>query len=217
MNGSGERARGAGGPGRPGDGPRACRLQDWLDGRSIDDATLAEYLAARFEAGHRTGAGRVPARRTGPCRGQVAGIRWEQADATAAVAGSRDSVRGLRDAALLAVMSDGLLRISEAAALEVEGTNILTIRRLKTNQEVEGAVQYIGEPTVARVRAWIEGRVSGHSLRVRGAQSLAAAGASVVEMQTASRWQSPSPPIPETAIVVAFGRSRAPGSHLDLR
>ena len=28
------------------------RLQDWLAGRSLDDATLAEYLAARFEEGH---------------------------------------------------------------------------------------------------------------------------------------------------------------------
>ena len=38
----------------------------------------------------------------------------------------------------------------------------------------------------------IEGRVSGHSLRVGGAQSLAAGGASIVEMQTAGRWQSPA-------------------------
>ena len=117
------------------------------------------------------------------------------------MAGNRDgSVRGLRDAALLAVMSDGLLRVSEAAALEVadleaEDANTLTIRRSKTDQEAEGAVQYIGEPTVARVRGWlevagIEGRVSGHSLRGGGAQSLAA----VVEMQTAGRWQSPSMP-----------------------
>ena len=28
------------------------RLRDWLAGRPLDDATLAEYLAARFEAGH---------------------------------------------------------------------------------------------------------------------------------------------------------------------
>ena len=42
--------------------------------------------------------------------------------------------------------------------------------------------------------AGIEGRVSGHSLRVGGAQSLAAAGSSIVEMQTAGRWQSPSMP-----------------------
>ena len=74
------------------------RLRDWLDGRTLDDATLAEYLADRFEAGHspaaagqvvaavrfyaklggpvvpgraghRAGAGRVPARRTGPGAG----------------------------------------------------------------------------------------------------------------------------------------------------
>ena len=59
----------------------------------------------------------------------------------AAVVERRDgSVRGLRDAALLAVMSDGLLRVSEAAALEVadleaEDANTLTIRRSKTDQE----------------------------------------------------------------------------------
>ena len=42
--------------------------------------------------------------------------------------------------------------------------------------------------------AGITGRVSGHSLRVGSAQSLASAGASVVEMQQAGRWQSPSMP-----------------------
>ena len=52
----------------------------------------------------------------------MVGVRWEQADAAAAVAGSSDgSVQGLRDAALLAVMSDGLLRVSEAAALDAAG------------------------------------------------------------------------------------------------
>ena len=86
----------------------------------------------------------------------------KQADTAVAVVERRDgSVRGLRDAALLAVLSDGLLRVSEAAALEVadleaEDANTLTIRRSKTDQEAEGAVQYIGEPTVARVRAWLD-------------------------------------------------------------
>ena len=47
---------------------------------------------------------------------------------------------------------------------------------------------------IQRRAAEAEGRVSGHSLRVGGAQSLAAAGASIVEMQTAGRWQSPSMP-----------------------
>ena len=31
---------------------RSDRLRDWLAGRPLDDATLAEYLADRFEAGH---------------------------------------------------------------------------------------------------------------------------------------------------------------------
>ena len=48
------------------------------------------------------------------------------------------SVRELRDAALLAIMSDGLLRVSEAADLEAEGANTLTVRRSKTDQEGEG-------------------------------------------------------------------------------
>ena len=42
--------------------------------------------------------------------------------------------------------------------------------------------------------AGVEGRVSGHSLRVGAAQSLAAVGASVVEMQLAGRWESVTMP-----------------------
>ena len=42
--------------------------------------------------------------------------------------------------------------------------------------------------------AGIEGRVSGHSLRVGSAQSLAAAGAGLVELQQAGDWRSPSMP-----------------------
>ena len=53
-------------------------------------------------------------------RGQVAGIGWSAAEAAASIASNGgDSVAGLRDAALLRVMSDGLLRISEASALQV--------------------------------------------------------------------------------------------------
>ena len=146
-----------------------------------------------------------------------AGVRCEQADAAAAVAANDGrSVKGLREAAALHV-----------ADLEAEGGNTLTVRRSKTNQEGEGVAQYIGGPTVVRVRAGmdaagiadgplfqrldkagkprgrlstqsiraiiqrraqdagIEGRVSGHSLRVGSAQSLATAGAFVVELQTA--------------------------------
>ena len=42
--------------------------------------------------------------------------------------------------------------------------------------------------------AGIEGFISGHSLRVGSAVSLAQAGATVVDMQTAGRWENPEMP-----------------------
>ena len=75
------------------------RLDRWLDGRRLDDAALAAYLASLYETG------RSPA---------VAGMA-----AAAVAANGGGSVKGLRDAALLAVMSDAMLRVSEAAALDV--------------------------------------------------------------------------------------------------
>ena len=241
----------------------------------LDDEQLAEYLtslhvagaapataamvvaAVRFLSktmGHPSPvgplSGRVMAglRREGRDRGrgQVQGLQWGQADTAAAVASSGgQSLAGLRDAALIALMSDCLLRVSEAVALQVDdlqleedGTARLTIGRSKTDQEGEGTILYVGAPTVSRIRAWLraasiesgpifrrvrrgdkvigpdslstraardiikrraaaadlEGRFSGHSLRVGSAQSLAAGGASLVEMQTAGRWQSPAMP-----------------------
>lgn len=249
-------------------------LEAWLQDREPSDQLLAEYLTQRFEDGaapaslslvvsavkfrcklqgqsltapitQRTLAGiRREGRDRG--RGQVKGVNFAQADAAASLASNGGgSLTGLRNAALLAVASDALLRVSEIAALVVEdvtmeedGTGRLTIRHSKTDQEGEGAVLYLGQPTVERVKAWrkaagiedgalfrrvrrgdktvgegplsvvairkiiqacaraagVEGQVSGHSLRVGGAQSLAAGGASVVELQTAGRWQSPSMP-----------------------
>ena len=160
-------------------------------------------------------------------RGQVAGIGWSQADAMAAVSVStRPGLAGLRDAAIITVMSDGLLRVSELAALntddvrtEPDGSGRLTISSSKTDQTGAGAVLYLGAPTLSRVYAWlqqaghqsgplfrrirrgghltdqrlsvralrdivktraadagIDGTVSGHSLRIGGAESLAAVG-----------------------------------------
>ncbi len=176
-------------------------------------------------------------------RGQVQGVQFAQADAAAAVA-SDDSLAGMRDSALLAVASDGLLRVSEVAGVqvadisfEIDGTARLTIHQSKTDQEGAGVVLFLGEPTAWRVKTWmdaagiedgpvfrrlhrgdsvgkkalstvsvrniikrrcaaagIDGDVSGHSLRVGGAQSLAAGGASIAEMQTAGRWTSPQMP-----------------------
>ena len=53
-------------------------------------------------------------------RGQARGVSWTQAEMMAAKASKYpDSLSGIRDAALISVMSDAMLRISEAAALLV--------------------------------------------------------------------------------------------------
>lgn len=178
-------------------------------------------------------------------RGRVEGLRWEEADRAVAAVERSGRPRDLRNAAIVAVMSDALLRVSEVCELvvgdvEAEGEGTLLIGRSKTDQQGEGAVMYLGESTVWRVRRWIavarlEGtmdgllfqrvtragrpngrlsrqavrtivrevaaaggyvgrRVSGHSLRVGSARSLAERGASLVEMQDAGRWKSPVMP-----------------------
>ena len=174
-------------------------------------------------------------------RGKVAGVDWEQADRAAAMAEQPGDLAGLRDAAIVAVASDALLRVSEIVALDVPDVDLaeqtVLIRHSKTDQEGKGAVQFLGQPTTERIRVWlqasgladgalfravnksgrvqgerltvrsirrlitrrakaagVDGRVSGHSLRVGSAQSLATAGASLVEMQVAGRWQSPAMP-----------------------
>ncbi len=252
-------------------------LDRWLaeHGRAADDAALADYLAARHDAGAAptsismsVAAVKAAARLSGqpsPAgpetarvlagirregrgrgRGQAKGLQWGDADAVAAVAAKEGQTKlaGLRDAALVALASDCLLRVSEVVAVQVEdieaetdGSGRLTIRRSKTDQEGKGAVLYVGASTMRRIAAWreeadieagplflrirrfdyiedsaisaraarsiikaraadagIEGRVSGHSLRIGAAQSLAAAGAGLVELQQAGRWDSPAMP-----------------------
>ena len=144
--------------------------------------------------------------------------------------------RGLRDCAIIRVMSDGLLRVSELCAIEVEdiekqndGSGILTIRQSKTDQEGKGRTVYLGMPTIDAVDRWqavskvqdgvlfrrvwkengkvgnnplttnglrdmlkarakeagIDARVSGHSLRIGSAESLAERGATLVQLQNA--------------------------------
>ena len=71
-------------------------------------------------------------------------------------------------------------------------------RRLRRGDHVEaGAILARAARSIIQGRAAdarIEGRVSGHSLRIGAAQSLAAAGAGLVELQQTGRWGSPSMP-----------------------
>lgn len=181
-------------------------------------------------------------------RGQARGITWTQAEEIVAAALSNpDSLAGIRDAALISLMSDAMLRISEAAALlvsditeETDGSGRVNIRKSKTDQEGKGTVLYLGHPTMARIKTWLEAAkinsgalfrrvsrgnlktsrvgetalsplsirrilktrakqvgidgVSGHSLRVGAAQSMAIGGATLVDMQIAGRWESAQMP-----------------------
>ena len=95
-------------------------------------------------------------------RGQVRGVDWAGADRAAALAAEDGSVAGLRDCALIRVASDALLRVSEAAALDVadlhvrpNGTGAIAIRGAKTDQEEIGVARYLGAPTVAAVQRYL--------------------------------------------------------------
>ena len=180
-------------------------------------------------------------------RGQVAGIGWAQAEAAAALAGDGSSgLQGLRDAAIILVLSDTLARISEVAALQCRDLEAYTtnaggsvhITASKADQFGEGSTRYIGPATRTAINRYLQaadhatgplfrrvlrgghgssaplaadsirtivrkrvaavpgsgGRVGGHSFRVGSARELAAAGASVAELQQAGGWRSPATP-----------------------
>ena len=171
--------------------------------------------------------------------GQVDGVEREDMLRIVAFAESDKTIAGLRDAVLIRLMSDCLLRISEAVAVNVGDLhkNTLRIRSSKTDQEGRDEVLFIGGPTLklidryrtraeiqsgalfrhirrgdhvqsgrlttvsarriiqARAKAaGVEGFISGHSLRVGSAVSLAQAGAGIPEMQQVGRWKSKDMP-----------------------
>ena len=98
-------------------------------------------------------------------RGQVAAIRWADVQAMCRFAETAattvGSVTAARDCALLRVMSDGLLRISEAVAVdcahisaEADGTGRLLIPNSKTDQTGQGAVVFLSKTTMDAVDAY---------------------------------------------------------------
>ena len=245
------------------------QLEKWLDGRVLNDNLLATYITGLhqdgkspatiskivaavkwttknqgikipFEITDKALAG-IRRKGKGRGRGQVDGITWEEVERICTLAEAKGTVAGLRDSAMIRLMSDCLLRISEAVAVNVEDVgSALRIHQSKTDPGTAGipdATLYIGEPTQEAIKryceaanitegplfrwirrsdnltsgrltidgvrkiikrrareAGIEGKISGHSLRIGSAISLAQAGASVVNMQVAGRWKSPQMP-----------------------
>ena len=243
-------------------------LETWLSGRTLSDTLLANYLTTLHETGkspatigqivaavkwqlthqsntpllfpiaQATLAGiRREERDRG--RGQVDGLIWQDVERLCIYAETEGTLAGLRDAAMIRLMSDCLLRISEVVAINISDLKdkTLTLRTSKTDQEGTGETLYICDntrhlltqyreragitrgavfrhirrgghiqsqrlTTVSARRiiqkraqaAGIEGFISGHSLRVGSAVSLAQAGATVVDMQVAGRWKSSQMP-----------------------
>ena len=243
-------------------------LTTWLSGRTLSDALLANYITQLHEAGKSPATiGQVVAavkwqlkhqsqethnfpvtqatlagiRRAGKDRGrgQVNGLVWQDVERVCIYAETEGTLIGLRDSAMIRLMSDCLLRISEVVVVNVGDLKekTLTIQSSKTDQEGTGESLYVCDATrgvlerygeradIARgalfrhIRrgdhiqptrltphsarriiqkraqaAGVEGFISGHSLRVGSAVSLAQAGATVVDMQVAGRWKSSQMP-----------------------
>ena len=237
-------------------------IETWLAGQTLTDALLAAYItelhqagkapatisqavaAAKWIAKHQgivladevTRSTLAGIRRAGKDRGrgQVDGLTWHDVERVCAFAELDGTLIGLRDSALIRLMSDCMLRISEAVAVDVEDlkNKTLTVASSKTDQEGKGESLYVTGDTrraikryckeaeitsgplfrstrrgghitqqrlssrSARVQisywahdAGVKGIISGHSLRIGSAVSLARAGASLVEMQVAGRWK----------------------------
>ena len=243
-------------------------LTVWLSGRTLSDALLANYITALHETGKSPATiGQVVAavkwqlkhqsqepvnfpitqttlagiRREGRDRGrgQVDGLIWRDVERICVYAETEGTLIGLRDSAMIRLMSDCLLRISEVVAVNIGDLkdSTLTLQASKTDQEGTGESLYVCENTrqllkryceqagITRgavfrhirrgghiqshrlttvsarriIQKWaraagVEGFISGHSLRVGSAVSLAQAGATVVDMQVAGRWKSSQMP-----------------------
>ena len=243
-------------------------LTVWLSGRTFSDALLANYITALHETGKSPATiGQVVAavkwqlkhqsqepvnfpitqatlagiRREGRDRGrgQVDGLIWRDVERICVYAETEGTLIGLRDLAMIRLMSDCLLRISEVVAVNIGDLkdSTLTLQASKTDQEGTGESLYVCENTrqllkryceqagITRgavfrhirrgghiqshrlttvsarriIQKWaraagVEGFISGHSLRVGSAVSLAQAGATVVDMQVAGRWKSSQMP-----------------------
>lgn len=172
-------------------GRAVARFDEWRDGRPVTDALVAEYVSVLFDRGlapatasvavAAVGAGdrwrdasplrgeltdRALAgfRRDGADRGpgQVDGLCWDQVDQMASLAEqSPNRVAGLRDALLLRIASDCLLRVAEASALDIADISLeedwlrVVVRRSKTDQQAKGALLYAGPPAVRLARLWL--------------------------------------------------------------
>lgn len=93
-------------------------------------------------------------------RGQADPLLYEDVDKLVALAVGENTIYGDRAASLFSLMSDGLLRIGEAAAVNVThldfNANTLFIPRSKTDQTGRGDHQFIRDRTLELAHAWLK-------------------------------------------------------------
>ena len=82
-------------------------------------------------------------------RGQVTGLDWQQTERICAFAESENTIAGLRDSAMIRLMSDCLLRVSEVVAVNVSDfeKQTLVVRTSKTDQEGASTALYVTSET----------------------------------------------------------------------
>ena len=77
-------------------------------------------------------------------RRQVDGLTWDEVERVCAAAEASDTAAGLRDAAMISLMSDCLLRISEAVAVNVQDVQGRRVFRCAAKrQERDGMTCFI--------------------------------------------------------------------------
>ena len=153
-------------------------LETWLKGRTLSDELLATYItelhtadkspstiaqavpAVKWQLKHQsaeqmnlpiTQATLAGIRRDGKerGRGQVDGLIWQEVERICILAETEITIAGFRDAAMIRLMSDCLLRVGEVVAVNVGGfqEKTLTLWASKTDQEGAGESLYVCEPT----------------------------------------------------------------------
>ena len=95
----------------------------------VGEITLATMAGIRRE-----GAGRGT--------GQVDGLTWEQVDIVVSLCLNERTIRGLRDASLIRLMSDCLLRVGEAVAVNCGDLQQRTLRIRKSPRPIKRAKAY---------------------------------------------------------------------------
>lgn len=256
-------------------------VQTWRAGQPLTDMLLSDYLAichahgaapatidqvvaavaaTAMACGEISPVGAITRRRRRACRrsgagrgrGQAVGVDWRAADRIVDQASREDTLAGRRDAAIVAIGSDALLRVSEIAELACGDVSVAStsatvmIARSKTDLERRGSMHSIGPETARALQRWmtaaqlsdgplfrriwrggtvghrsmapasiarmiaararavgVTGRVTGHSLRIGAAQSMADAGATTLDLMLTGRWASERMPVHYARLQIA--------------